>query len=116
MSSSVFSLRQARFSCQLDAARCSDELKSDEKEMSNEAIDAARRSVDMTEGDPIHYNALAKAMQQAALAVMQRLYVSFRPNFFRSARSPRNLAGAAWAVRIRLTLHEGKTIQSKCAR
>ena len=63
--------------------------------MSNEAIDAARRSVDMTEGDPIRYNALAKAMQQPALAVMQRLCVSFRPNLFRSARSPRRFPGRA---------------------
>ena len=101
MSSSVYSIQQARFSgqldatrcsdelksddkemrSQLDAARCSDELKSDQKEMSTEDVDAARRSVD-AEGDPIRYNALAKAKQQPALAVLQRLCVSFRPNLF----------------------------------
>ena len=74
-SSCVQAIRQARFSVQLDAARCSDKLKiqeHEEWEMSNEAIDAARRSVGVSEGDPMRYNALARVMQQPALAMLQR--------------------------------------------
>ena len=69
-------------------------------EMSNEALDAARRSVEMLEGDPIRFNTLAKVMQQPALA-SQRSCVSVRPNLFRSARSPRSfLYSGASAYRV----------------
>ena len=97
-SSCAQAIRQARFSVQLDAARCSDKLKiqeHEEWEMSNEAIDAARRSVDESEGDPMRYNALARVMQQPALAVFQRC-ASVRPNVFRSVRSPRSFRPIAY--------------------
>ena len=68
-----------------------------EVEMSNEAVDAARRSVDISEGDPMRYNALARVMQQPALAVFQRC-ISVRPNLFRSVRSPRSFRPSAYRV------------------
>ena len=44
---------------QLDAARCGDELKSDRKEMSTEDVDAARRSVDAeVEPSPLGHGCL----------------------------------------------------------
>ncbi len=63
--------------------------------MSNEAVDAARRSVDISEGDPMRYNALARVMQQPALAMFQKS-VCVRPNLFRSVRSPRSFRPSAY--------------------
>ena len=99
-SSCAQAIRQARFSVQLGAARCSNKLKiqeHEEWEMSNEAIDAARRSVDESEGDPMRYNALARDMQQPALAMLQKSVV-VRPNFFRSFISPRSVGPSAYRV------------------
>ncbi len=99
-SSCVQTIRQARFSIQFGAARCSDKLEiqeHEEWEMSNEAIDAARRSVGVSEGDPMRYNALARVMQQPALAMLQKSVV-VRPIFFRSFRSPRSFRPSAYRV------------------
>jgi len=89
MNLSDHTIRQARFSCQLSAARRSYEHKNEEtemnqidlnavirsvedqpnerREMSNEALDIACCGVEISEGDPIRLNALARAMQQPTL-------------------------------------------------
>ena len=78
----------------LDAViRSVEDQPNDRGEMSNEAmsskvLDIASCGVETTEGDPIRFNALARDMQQPALA-SQRSCASLRPNICRSVKSPR---------------------------
>ena len=68
-------------------SRSVEDQPNERREMSNEALDIACCGVKISEGDPIRFNALARAMQQPAPA-SQRSCASLRPNLFRSAISP----------------------------
>ena len=92
----------------LNAARRSVEDQPNEiGEVSHEDLDTARRSVDILEGDPRRFNALAIVMQQPSALASQRAFVG-RPNLFPSVGVSRRFPrGGTSVYRVGIPCHRG---------